>query len=112
MKAKQSMDKRTTASKTAAPVKVAVKAAPARSSATQRVAATPRSAATASGNPRSKTASSGGASIGARRAVDPDVRLQHIRTAAYFLAERRGFGEDHALDDWLAAEAEYDERLH
>jgi hypothetical protein len=35
-------------------------------------------------------------------------RERHIREAAYFKAERRGFAPGHELDDWLAAEAEID----
>jgi Protein of unknown function (DUF2934) len=31
---------------------------------------------------------------------------QQIAEAAYFIAESRGFSGDHALDDWLQAEAE------
>lgn len=34
-----------------------------------------------------------------------------IAKAAYFRAERRGFAPGHALDDWLAAEDEVDQRL-
>lgn len=33
-------------------------------------------------------------------------REQQIAEAAYFIAESRGFSGDHALDDWLQAEAE------
>jgi len=38
---------------------------------------------------------------------------RHARTAesAYFRAERRGFAPGHELEDWLAAEAEIEERL-
>lgn len=33
-----------------------------------------------------------------------------IAEAAYFRAERRGFVPGHELDDWLTAEAEFEER--
>jgi hypothetical protein len=33
-------------------------------------------------------------------------REVQIALAAYFIAEKRGFGPGHELDDWLAAEAE------
>ncbi|MHB1722467.1 MAG: DUF2934 domain-containing protein [Acidiferrobacter sp.] len=33
-----------------------------------------------------------------------------IAEAAYFFAERRGFGHNKELDDWLAAEAQVDSR--
>ena len=35
-----------------------------------------------------------------------ESREQRIAEAAYFIAESRGFRGDHALDDWLQAEAE------
>lgn len=38
----------------------------------------------------------------------PD-RLEYIATSAYYRAEARGFMPGEELDDWLAAEAEYDE---
>ena len=41
----------------------------------------------------------------------PEQRAALIAEAAYFLAERRGFGPGHETDDWLAAEAEVDARL-
>ncbi|MGD9843221.1 MAG: DUF2934 domain-containing protein [Steroidobacteraceae bacterium] len=34
-----------------------------------------------------------------------------IAIAAYMLAEKRGFTPGHEIDDWLAAEAEVDQRL-
>jgi len=33
-------------------------------------------------------------------------REVQIALAAYFIAEKRGFGPGHELDDWLAAEAQ------
>lgn len=38
-------------------------------------------------------------------AVDPEMRHEMIATAAYFIAEQRGFAPGHELDDWRAAEA-------
>lgn len=43
--------------------------------------------------------------------VDPEQRAALIAEAAYFRAERRGFAPGHETEDWLAAEAEVDERL-
>jgi Holliday junction resolvase-like predicted endonuclease len=43
---------------------------------------------------------------GAARAVSADERHRMIADAAYFLAEKRGFHGDAALDDWLQAEVE------
>lgn len=40
---------------------------------------------------------------------DPDVRSGHIATAAYFIAEARGFEPGNELEDWLKAEAAYDD---
>ena len=38
-------------------------------------------------------------------------RLEMIRQAAYYRAERRGFATGHEAEDWLAAEAEIDAGL-
>ena len=38
-------------------------------------------------------------------------RESMVRTAAYFRAQQRNFATGHALDDWLAAEAEIDAAL-
>jgi phosphoenolpyruvate-protein kinase (PTS system EI component) len=43
--------------------------------------------------------------------VTPGQRLQMIAEAAYFRAERRGFGAGDLDRDWLEAEAEVDARL-
>ena len=36
-------------------------------------------------------------------------REENIAVIAYFKAQARGFGENAELDDWLAAEREFDE---
>lgn len=45
-----------------------------------------------------------------RAAAEAEARAAYHRTkvaeAAYFAAEKRGFGPGHELEDWLAAEAE------
>ena len=33
-----------------------------------------------------------------------DARRQRVTETAYYLAEKRGFGHGHALDDWCQAE--------
>ena len=38
-------------------------------------------------------------------ARDADYEVK-VAMAAYFIAEKRGFGPGHELDDWLAAEAQ------
>ena len=40
--------------------------------------------------------------------MDPDFRHQMIATAAYFIAEQRGFAPGHDLSDWCAAETAVD----
>ena len=45
-------------------------------------------------------------------AIDPDFRRQLVAAEAYFLAERRGFAAGNELQDWVAAEAVVDSRLH
>lgn len=43
--------------------------------------------------------------------VSPEHRYHMIATAAYFLAERRGFAGGYEMQDWIAAEAEIDAQL-
>ena len=43
--------------------------------------------------------------------ITPEQRLQMIQETAYLKAEARGFAPDAEMDDWLAAEAEVDDRL-
>jgi hypothetical protein len=40
--------------------------------------------------------------------VSPEQRYRMIATAAYYLAERRGFHGDYDMQDWISAEAEID----
>jgi len=44
--------------------------------------------------------------------VSPEERYQMIATAAYFLAERRGFSGCYEMGDWITAEAEIDAKLN
>lgn len=44
-------------------------------------------------------------------AVSPQQRYQMISTAAYFLAERRGFSGGYEMQDWISAEFEIDAKL-
>lgn len=41
---------------------------------------------------------------------DDHLRQEHIATAAYYRAQARNFAHGHDLNDWLAAEAEYEAR--
>ena len=41
-----------------------------------------------------------------KSALTPEERYKLIQAAAYLRAERRGFASGHALEDWIAAEAE------
>jgi hypothetical protein len=50
--------------------------------------------------------------MSASTSVDPDVRRQLVAAEAYFRAERRGFAAGNELEDWVAAEAAVDLRLH
>ncbi len=38
------------------------------------------------------------------------IRQEHIATAAYFKAQARGFTHGMDMQDWLDAEAEYEEK--
>jgi len=40
--------------------------------------------------------------------LDQNVRRMMIQTAAYFIAEQRGFAPGHELEDWCVAEAAID----
>lgn len=72
---------------------------PPRASATAKRAAT-----TALGEKkRSSTSVKRTAAIGTEP-LSAEERAHRITVAAYFLAEQRGFGPNHELDDWLAAE--------
>lgn len=44
-------------------------------------------------------------------AVSESQRHDMIANEAYLLAERRGFADGNALEDWAAAEAQVDARL-
>jgi hypothetical protein len=43
--------------------------------------------------------------------VDAEFRHEMIATAAYYIAEQRGFAPGHELADWCAAEAAVDAAL-
>lgn len=43
--------------------------------------------------------------------VTPEHRYHMIATAAYYLAERRGFSGSYDMQDWITAEAEIDAKL-
>ena len=43
--------------------------------------------------------------------VDPQLRHEMIATAAYYLAEQRGFAPGHEREDWYRAQAAIDKEL-
>jgi hypothetical protein len=43
--------------------------------------------------------------------MDPELRHEMIATAAYYIAEQRGFLPGHELTDWMAAKAAVDASL-
>ena len=43
--------------------------------------------------------------------VDPELRHEMVATAAYYLAEQRGFAPGHELEDWYRAQAAIDKEL-
>lgn len=61
--------------------------------------------------PRARRSAPGGRSKSLMVPPESITREQMIAECAYYLAERRGFGDGGALDDWLAAEREIDARL-
>lgn len=44
--------------------------------------------------------------------VTPEQRYHMISTAAYFLAERRGFSGSYEMQDWISAEFEIEAKLN
>lgn len=47
----------------------------------------------------------------AKMQVTPEQRYEMVATAAYFIAEKRGFHHGYDHDDWLAAEIEVDAKI-
>ena len=43
--------------------------------------------------------------------VDPELRREMIATAAYYIAEQRGFAPGHEQDDWYRAELAIERQL-
>ncbi len=58
-----------------------------------------------------KTVSKSGSPAGTGTIVSPEERERMIAEAAYFRALQRGFSGGDAVEDWLVAEREVDERL-
>ncbi len=58
-----------------------------------------------------KTVSKSGSPAGAGTVVSPEERQRMIAEAAYYRALLRGFSGGDAVEDWLVAEREVDERL-
>lgn len=58
----------------------------------------------------SKTATRAGRSGSVKpSSISPETRLRMIGEAAYYRYVERGFESGHELDDWLAAEADFEE---
>ncbi len=55
---------------------------------------------------RAKAANSNSSKRG--KQITPEERLEMVRTAAYYLAEKRGYHGNNELGDWLEAEREID----
>ena len=47
----------------------------------------------------------------ARPTLESETRTKLVREAAYFRAERRGFGPGGEIEDWVAAERQVDQML-
>jgi hypothetical protein len=61
--------------------------------------------------PASQAVEAPAAASDSRTALTAEERYTLVARAAYLRAEARGFEPGHALDDWLAAEAELVEQL-
>jgi hypothetical protein len=88
--------RKTTKATSSTPAKKAVAGTPAKKASASKAAATAKS------TPK-KTAK--------KTTVSSEERYQMIATAAYFLAERRGFSGCYEMVDWITAEAEIDAKL-
>lgn len=64
--------------------------------------------------PRKASRKSAGATAkkGKSGSLWQEIRLQMIAEAAYYHAEHRGFAAGEAMQDWLEAEREIDQRLN
>jgi Protein of unknown function (DUF2934) len=79
------------------------------SSSPPKVRARPRKSPASPTRASDKTSSHTAA---AQEAHSPVDRYASIAQAAYFRSQHRGFKPGHEMEDWLAAEAEVDQRLH
>jgi hypothetical protein len=43
--------------------------------------------------------------------LSEDQRRHYVEVAAFYIAERRGFGNEREMDDWIQAEVEIDRLL-
>ena len=110
-------DKKTTTkapakTKAAAPkTAVAPKQAAAAKAAPAKAAAKPATKPAAEKKVAAKAAPRGRKPTGKPTIVAPEQRRQLVQVAAYFIAERRGFGSGREVEDWLEAEAEVERML-
>jgi hypothetical protein len=100
--AKKPAVKNPAAKKATAPAAKPKAAAKKPAPAADKKASAPKAAAAAKSAPKKPAKKS---------AVTPEDRYRMIATAAYFLAERRGFAGGYEMGDWIAAEAEIDAKL-
>jgi len=124
MATRKSAAKATSPSPRKAPAKTTAKQAEGKSPvrSTARPAVTPRRAAASADRaaPPLPTPASSPAPVDAspaigRVAAEPlsgEARYRWIAHAAYLRAERRGFAPGHEIDDWLAAEADFEAAMN
>lgn len=77
----------------------------------QPEAARPENGAAAPVKARRRTAKSRSGSSSAKSSHQTPDRHASIARAAYFRSQHRGFQPGYEVEDWLAAEAEVDQRL-
>jgi len=93
----------TAKAKLAAKPEPVVKTKPAPKAIPKKVATKPRPKAIAAKPARSAARKKAG--------IPAEQRRNYIEMAAYYIAERRGFGPGNLLEDWVQAEAEIDRLL-
>ena len=94
-----------TATRSAAAPTTAKRAAPAARQAAMTTTATPKAETKVAPKAETKRQTTRQARI------DPERRRNYVEVAAYYIAERRGFGNGDQTMDWLAAEEEIDRLL-
>jgi hypothetical protein len=101
------------ASTTATDAKAKAAPKPRQRSATAKTASTTAKSTTKSADkPVAAKATRTRKTTAKKKSASPEERYHMICTAAYFIAEKRGFEGGYEMNDWIAAEAQIDATLN